>query len=192
MRDALKRMQCRPSLGCWQSSLHLLPCQLKLLECLEPMPATTNFCTLYSNFSAFMQTSVPFHIPSKTNLFHVPYTYSQGITISSIYTVFLPHFFACVWKCVNFQLWLGEETIWLPCVDGLQRLIFKVCAVYLACSSCCADVSMGICIRRISRYLHYHGWLQEWCFGNLVRKQRSKVSHIYGYLQCAGSVWMFI
>ena len=39
---------------------------------------------LYANFSAFMQISVPFHIPSKTNLFHVPYTYSQGKTISSI------------------------------------------------------------------------------------------------------------
>ena len=48
VRDALKRTQCRPSLRCWQSTLHLLPCQLEVVGV-----AGTNACHnkfLYSLF----------------------------------------------------------------------------------------------------------------------------------------------
>ena len=52
-------------------------------------------------------------------------------------------------NCKNFQLLVGEETIQLLRVDGLRRVIIIACAVHLARSSCCADVSMVICMGRI-------------------------------------------
>ena len=61
VRDALKRTQCRPSLRCWQSTLHLLLCQLEVVGV-----AGTNAC--HNKVSVlFIQTSVPFHIPTKIN-----------------------------------------------------------------------------------------------------------------------------
>ena len=53
-------------------------------------------------------------------------------------------------SCKNFQLLVGEETIQLLRVDSLRRVIIKACAVLLARSSCCANVSMVICMGRIS------------------------------------------
>ena len=44
---------------------------------------------------------------------------------------------------------MGEETIQLLRIDSLRRVIIKACAVLLARSSCCVDVSMVICMGQI-------------------------------------------
>ena len=65
-RDPLKKTQCRLSLGCWQSSLHMLQCQLEGVGvCLL---AGANVCHnkfLYFFIYTVHTPSVPFHTPSK-------------------------------------------------------------------------------------------------------------------------------
>ena len=76
VRDPLKKTWCCLSLGCWQSSLHLLQCQLEGVEvCL--LAGANVFCNI--NLYSFIYTvhipSVAFHTPNKLNDF-------DGITYS--------------------------------------------------------------------------------------------------------------
>ena len=86
---------------------------------------------------------------------------------------------------------MGEETIQLLREDSWQRVMIKACAVLLVRSSCCADVSVVICMRRI-RYRQVdicnamHDRKSE-ALANLVPK---RCEGCHGY--CTGNVYVFI